>query len=226
MHFSRVRLDGDRVTAAELGRMMRGEQYAGHRLLWRLFSTGESGDRDQARPFIFRQVEDASMPTYYLVSDKPPADRDNCWRVDTKTYEPVLASGMRLQFDLRANPVKREKQPDGRHKRHDVVMDAKRRQRSADAAAGRLSLERDAGLAWLGTREERLGFRLDKQHFAADGYRQHVIFRRGRSAIRFSSLDLHGILEISNADIFRQTLFRGVGPSKSFGCGLLLVRAV
>lgn len=223
MYFSRVRLDAQRVSAADLGRMVQGNQYAGHQLLWRLFSTGEGGDRDQPRPFLFRQVED-SMPTFYLVSSRQPVDRRNYWQIETKLYEPALSSGMRLQFDLRANPVKRSKQPDGRHKRHDVVMHAKHHRHDDGGQADPRDLERRAGWAWLRERAESLGFRVDDEHFAADGYQQHRIHKRSGSPIRFSSLDMRGLVEIIDVNTFRQTLFNGVGPSKSFGCGLLLIR--
>lgn len=224
MFFSRVRLDEERVTAAELGRMVRGDQYAGHQLLWRLFSSGEGGDREQPRPFIFRQVADARMPTFYLVSDQPPENRDSHWRVETKRYEPSLVSGLRLQFDVRVNPVKRAKQPDGRHKRHDVVMHAKRQRGDSAVQREPRALEREVALAWLQERAAGLGFRVDNDCFAAFGYQQHVIHKRRGLPIRFSALDLRGVLDVTQVDVFRRTLFQGIGPSKGFGCGLLLVR--
>lgn len=225
MYFSRATLDGERISAAQLGRIMHGDQYAGHQLLWRLFSTGAGSDRNQYRPFIFRQVEDAKMPTFYLVSDKMPEDRDNRWNLEIKPYDPVLDAGSRLRFDVRVNPVKRVKQPDGRHKRHDVVMHAKQQQPDDGSAIDTRELEHQAGQHWLQSRAPRLGIRVDENHFSVTGYRQHSIHKNGRkAAIRFSTLDLHGLLEVEDPRLFQQSLFQGIGPSKSFGCGLLLVR--
>jgi CRISPR system Cascade subunit CasE len=35
-----------------------------------------------------------------------------------------------------------------------------------------------------------------------------------------------GLLRITDPDAFRETLIRGIGPAKAFGCGLMLVKRV
>lgn len=228
MYFSRATLDADQIGTAQLSRLLAGDQYASHKLLWQLFSTGRGADRDQSRPFIFRQVEDAPLPTFYLVSDKPPAEGHPNWRIDTKNYNPALSPGQMLHFDVRVNPVKRAKQPDGRHKRHDVVNNARRQQKESEQTdIDRRALEHQAGFEWLNHRAETLGFGLDEDHFFVCGYQQHRIHKKGQKhPIRFSSLDLSGLLEVRDVQAFEHTLLHGIGPSKGFGCGLLLIRPV
>lgn len=223
MYFSRVTLDIDRVPPATLGRLIRGDQYLGHQLLWRLFSTGEGRDREQTRPFLFRDVQAARYPTFYVISDREPQDRDGYWHIDCKTYEPRIHAGMRLRFDLRANPVRRETTTSGQ-RRHDVVMDAKKRGQVDGEDPLPSDIERQAGKAWLESRAPRLGFSLAPEAFNAYGYQQHTIHKGAGKPIRYSSLDMQGILEVVEPDLFRQTLWQGIGPSKSFGCGLILVR--
>lgn len=225
MYFSRVSLDIDGVPATTLGRLVQGDQYLGHQVLWRLFSTGQGNDREQARPFLFRDVQSVGQPTFYVVSERAPEDRDGHWLVDSKTYDPQLQPGMRLRFDLRANPVRREKTASGQ-RRHDVVMDAKKQYRTKGEEVAPSVVEHEAGKRWLEARASRLGFNLSDQAFAAFGYQQHVIYKRGGRPIRFSSLDMRGVLEVTDTEAFRRTLWWGIGPSKSFGCGLLLVRPV
>lgn len=225
MYFSRAILDVEQVPAATLGRLVQGDQYLGHQLLWGLFSTGEGEDRKQPRPFVFRCMEDANRPTFYVVSDREPTDRDGYWTIGCKPYEPRIQSGMRLHFDLRANPVRREQGANGQ-RRHDVVMDAKKHRQAADEEVVPGEIEHKAGMYWLGARAQRLGFSLSEHGFSACGYQQHVIHKGSGKPIRFSSLDMQGILEVTDPERFRQTLSRGIGPSKSFGCGLLLVRPV
>jgi CRISPR system Cascade subunit CasE len=59
------------------------------------------------------------------------------------------------------------------------------------------------------------------------GYRQYRLLKaRGKSPIRFSSLDFDGVLTVTEPDRLCQTLFDGIGPAKAFGCGLLLVRRI
>lgn len=225
MFFSRVALDIERIPAATLGRLVQGDQYLGHQLVWRLFSSGEGADREQERPFLFRDMQTARQPTFYVVSEREPQDRDGYWRVDCKPYNPRVESGMRLHFDLRANPVRRVRTDSGQ-RRHDVVMDAKKRGQSEGASCSSGEIEQKAGESWLSDRAPRLGFSLLSGTFRTCGYQQHAIHKRGGNPIRYSSLDMQGVLEVEDPERFRQTLYRGVGPSKSFGCGLLLVRPV
>lgn len=42
----------------------------------------------------------------------------------------------------------------------------------------------------------------------------------------FSSVDFSGDLEVIDVELFKKTLFEGIGRSKSFGCGLMLVRRI
>ena len=89
-------------------------------------------------------------------------------------------------------------------------------------------------LDWLEQRAEQAGFRLltrelhDREHgvrleksIRIDGYTQHLGPHKN---IRFSTVDFVGELEVTDAWAFRKTLLNGLGHSKAFGCGLLLVR--
>ena len=89
-------------------------------------------------------------------------------------------------------------------------------------------------LDWLEQRAGQAGFRLlprelhDHEHdlrveksVRIDGYTQHRISRKD---IRFSTVDFAGELEVTSTLAFRKTLLNGIGHSKAFGCGLLLVR--
>jgi len=40
----------------------------------------------------------------------------------------------------------------------------------------------------------------------------------------FSSIDFTGELQITDIEKFQHTLFNGLGRSKAFGCGLLMVK--
>lgn len=223
MYFSRVQLDPQQLGAKQLGRLVKGDQYFPHQILWQLFSSGQGEDRDKKRSFIYRGMDDGTKPTFYVLSEEEPQDNNGYFHISSKPFSPKLQAGMRLRFDLRANPVKRSRTEDGKQQRHDVVMDKKRQQQ--DAEPNMRALEHDAGRTWLEQRGPALGFTLSNEYFAADSYRQHRIPRRGgKKPIRFSSLDLRGVLEIEDVDRFRKALLQGIGPAKSFGCGLLLIR--
>lgn len=61
---------------------------------------------------------------------------------------------------------------------------------------------------------KQTGYKKDKK----DERRVH---RMTHLAVRFD-----GLLRITDPDAFRETLTRGIGPSKAFGCGLMLVRRI
>lgn len=219
MYMSRITL---RPTAPgiELARISGGDAYADHRLLWTFFPSDGT-----TREFLYRRMEGRGRPSFLVVSPREPISPSPAWRVEWKRYEPDLRKGERLRFSLRANPVVRRRNDAGRQERHDVVMDAKRSLRGeAPVAAPTLAeLVNEAGLSWLSARAEDMGFELERRRSLCHSYRQHRLTRRGRT-IRFSSLDIEGALRVADPGRFVETLHRGIGPSKAFGCGCLLVK--
>lgn len=210
--------------------------YSEHQLLWRFFPSPHGFNRD----FLFRRRDVDGVPRFYVVSQREPKAPHPAWHVQTRSYTPELAEGTRLNFELRANPVI-ARSTDGRGKRHDVVMDEKKRlltargladwaawtpdRRTADGAHDprpELSelVARTCG-AWLQARAEQHGFALDPNALRADGYAQQG---GKRAELRFSTVDFNGTLTVTDRERFAQALKGGIGRAKAFGCGLLLVR--
>jgi CRISPR system Cascade subunit CasE len=59
-----------------------------------------------------------------------------------------------------------------------------------------------------------------------DGYARRRVPREGEAAVRFSTLDLDGVLEVTEPEAFVAAVRRGFGKAKAFGCGLMLLRRV
>ncbi len=84
---------------------------------------------------------------------------------------------------------------------------------------------------WFANKAEANGFELvhdgkrDRLKFQAESYRWHHLPKKGGTA-GFSSIDFDGVLKVTEPELFRKTLFNGIGPAKSFGCGLMMVRRV
>ena len=74
---------------------------------------------------------------------------------------------------------------------------------------------------WLSKRAEGCGFVVARAQ--ADAYEQHRAGKRDMG-IRFSTVDFSGELTVVDPTIFEQTLLKGIGHAKAFGCGLLLVK--
>ncbi|MBF0162470.1 MAG: type I-E CRISPR-associated protein Cas6/Cse3/CasE [Magnetococcales bacterium] len=209
--FSLIRLRNSGGAAERLARTCQ-EGYAMHQLIWRLFP----GEKE--RRFLYRTMDRGEDPACYVVSALEPQDTEEIWHVQSRPYHPRLQVGDRMTFALRANPVVARKTPGSRSVRHDVVMDAKKRAAQSNGVGDFVDL---SGKEWLESRAVQNGFRVDS--VAVEGYRQHRL--RGRNGeIRFSTLDFEGGLTVTDQDLFRRSLWMGIGPAKGFGCGLILIK--
>ncbi len=242
MFLSRVEVSPTAVERESFWREV-ARPYGAHQALWALLGRGP----DQTRDFLFRAEEARGAPSFLVLSEhRPEVVVDSPWRVDCKSFAPVLRHGQRLGFRLRASPVVRrgeavEGKVNRRVHRHDVVMDlAKRLEARGEPVPDVATLSRVAGLEWLGKQGGRAGFRVVRAEsevigddgllgeaqaaVRVDGYRQHRITRRGETPIRFSTMEFEGVLEVSDPAVFLDTVMRGFGPQKAFGCGLMLLR--
>lgn len=191
--------------------------YAEHQWLWRFFPSAEGSPRDH----IFRRADQGQAMRFYVVSQRPPEPFSDAWTVRTKPYSPQLEIGDELEFELTANPVV-TRRTEGKHKRHDVVMDAKRRaQATGVTPASSYDSLREACSTWLQAQGVKHGFTLDSEELFVDSYAQHAA-KQGQ--LRFSSVEFRGRLKVTHPEAFQAMLFRGLGHAKAFGCGLMLVR--
>lgn len=126
MYFSRIRIRPNIFKSSQLGKVLEGNVYGIHRLLWDLFPD------DKQRTFLYREEiareQLGALPAvrgesiYYLVSQTKPIETDDSlFSVVSKDYQPKLEIGQRLTFECRVNPVVTRQ-----GKKHDVVMDAQR----------------------------------------------------------------------------------------------------
>jgi len=219
MFMSRVSLRSDANNLKAVARLMAGGGYRIHQALWRLFGD----DPDAERSFLYQQQTDSSVPTFLMVSEHPPEDRDGLWRVESKPYRPQLEPGQRLGFSLRVSPIVSRRDTSGRQRRHDVVMDLKRQYPNPQERPAQPDLVQKASWQWLENRHDRLGFAVEQDSFLAEGYRQHELAKPGHK-VRFSTVDLQGVLTVTDPERMLAALYGGIGPAKAFGCGLMLVR--
>ncbi len=220
MFMSRITLSPT-ASLRDLAAVAAADAYADHQLIWSFFPRD-----DPKRSFLFRKMEARGRPSFVVVSPEEPVSPSPAWLVESKPYTPRLREGQRLAFSLRANPVIRRRTDDGRQRRDDVVMDAKKRFKEAHPGepAPMQRLIQEAGTAWLEARAQRLGFAIDPRLVRCEGYRQHRLTRGRGKPVRFSTVDMEGLLTVTDPERFAKTLVTGVGPSKAFGCGLLLVK--
>lgn len=199
------------------------DAYRLKQMIWSFFPHAPDHERD----FLFRFDHGPSGPQIYLLSAREPSDSTGRWRIETKPYSPVLKRGNRLFFNLRANPVVTKKRDDGRHVRHDVVMEAKHamKSRNPDATPDQAELVSQAGGKWLIERAEKHGFTIETGNFRVKKYTQHDFVKpKSSRSVHLSTIDFEGLLAVTDPNCFIDTLFTGLGPAKAFGCGLLLIK--
>jgi len=223
-YFSRVILDASSYQAKLLLRNMSQNGYREHQALWKLFPD----DPDASRDFLFRAEQKPLQRIFYLVSQRQPVAAEG-WLVESKPYKPMISKGQALAFTLRVNPTVTRKSDTGKRQRHDVVMNEKHKigfsQLAADKRPSMPELIQLSGEKWLSSRSEKQGFEIAEQGFMVESYDQHRSTKRGNSnPIRYSTMDLTGVLRVTDPEQFTESLLKGIGPAKAFGCGLLLVR--
>jgi len=223
-YLHRVRLNSG-LSLDQLARAIPANAYAEHKLVWRWFA-----DDSASRDFLFRREQHGERPTFYVLSRRPAADPTSLWDIESKPFEPRLALGTRLAFTLRANPVRVRKVSDDQtvksRRRDDVVADLKKRHYPDCAQRPPMAeLVQKAGSVWLEERAESAGFTLES--VIVDNYQQQRWYKAGMAQpITLSTVEYTGKLVVRDPNLFIDKLFRGIGPAKSFGCGLLLVRRV
>lgn len=225
MYLSRVNVLAEQPD--QLVEILEANHYQLHGLLWKLFP-----ERKESRDFLFRRDESNGFPVFYVQSSTKPSPLAGVLAVESKVFNPQLKAGDRLRFTLRANAVNRSKfvgdnqKNSPQYARHDVVIHLKKTLLAQGIAKedlpGQAELEQQAGECWLKKKAENNGFKL--LSVVADSYQQHHFKKRG---IKISTLDFQGVLEVTEPEVFiRDALYKGIGPAKAFGCGLLSLARV
>ncbi len=235
MYFSRVRIETGVQVNINLVKVLNNDVYGIHQLIWKLFPNRPDSDRN----FLYRQefeIEQLSsfdlrhgMPIFYVLSNDKPVPIQGLLSVETKEYHPKLESGMKLSFNLRVNPVvARKTEGDEKSSKHDVLMDAKFRAQK-QGITGNAEINRrmeEAVVEWMVKKGETSGFQVIKNDIEVSAHRQNLLRKKEGKEIRFNSVDLKGTLTVKVPELFYEILFNGIGHSKSFGCGLLMIRTI
>lgn len=150
---------------------------------------------------------------------------------EVKSFDPRLKLDQRLRFCILANPVRKVS-------RNSLDLAGKPFEdrwlgKDVPVPTDDLGkwLERRAEPAWSAPKNSNgkqlpPGFSLIEIQDIQDGYvyvSKHMEEGSGR---RLRSARYKGILEVTDPDNFRKTLFRGIGPGKAFGFGLLSIAPV
>lgn len=180
------------------------------RRLWRLDSLGGQGQRC-GKLFILVLSEDTPNTESFLAQFGGSGEA-----AETKSYDKLLGSiktSDKFRFRLTANPtfsnVKLKKAAESRGK-----------------VCAEISV--DLQKKWLLKKSEANGFALDENGFGVVQNRWYRFYKQssGGRPVSLLSVTFEGILEVTDAELFRDTLINGIGREKAYGMGLLTVLRV
>lgn len=219
-YFSKIQLKSPSNTNTELLKYLSTPE-GEHRLMWKFFE----GDPDQERDFLFRRLIDKPLPTFLTLSKRSPSIRnEDLWTIDTKPFDPNIQKGMALQFSLRANTTVKK---DG--SRHGVVMNKKHELKEENIPRSdwpsQAEIEYQAGWEWINNRDQKNGFKLSKDHFQVDRHETYRFQKHSSERkVTLEVLDMTGVLTVTSPEKFHEALENGIGRSKAYGCGLMMVK--
>lgn len=191
-----------------------------HRAIWKLFPELERESRTNAEEsrqgFLFRveQSEPGCPATVILQSRcEPQKVAEHARVIASRVFNPQPSQGQRLAFVMAANPVKT------------INDEAGRLNRKGEPKKCRVPLiKEEQQIQWLHDRLKGIAnpeavyvrklppIFFYKQKEKRDGKLIPILFE--------------GILRVDEPDVLVKVLEDGIGPAKSFGCGLMLVRRV
>lgn len=193
MYLSKVRLDWSGTR----------NPYDWHRALWRLFPD----QPQEKRAFLFRveQQQFGQGALVLLQSPTAPNPYDEAVRViaEPKRVDlSALPEGVSLRFRLTANVIK-------------TIRDAEHPERPVRVPL----LKEEQQVEWLA---RKLAAAVDVETVTITP-NQPLFFKRKGQAGKLVTTTFDGRLRVIDRGGFRTLIENGVGPAKSFGCGLLSV---
>ncbi|HWV16177.1 MAG TPA: type I-E CRISPR-associated protein Cas6/Cse3/CasE [Cellvibrio sp.] len=254
MYLSRIELTEAIAGQSQLGLLLQDRSYGMHRLLWDLFASDErflfreesAGEQlGRARNLPLYYVLSAEKP----VTSSPIFNISSKAFQPKLVVGEKLAFKLRAN-----PTISRHEEGKKNSKRHDVIMDAQYQFLTAACKVRGLpnsfkkselrkflfshpdfneeknrkefilslnNAVETAAIEWIKKRGDNHGYLVDSAQ--ATGYRWNALPEKDRHA-GFSSMDYEGVLTVTNPEIFIPMLTSGLGPSKAFGCGLMLIR--
>jgi CRISPR system Cascade subunit CasE len=192
---------------------------AGHGLLYRLEPDQQRGDRGRIIALVQSTIPPdwSALPAGYLQGDEWLDALPDSKRIDE--HYRALNAGDLLRFHLRANPTR---------KIHTTAETHTPGTRPTGPNGTRKPLTREELPAWLERKAQRHGFRLldaRNQPDPISGKEQTGFkgMRPDRTMMTHAAVLFDGELEITDADLFRDALWGGIGPAKAYGFGLLSI---
>ena len=191
--------------------------YQLHKELWKLFP----GRPDDERNFMFRveTIQKGHSATVLMQSAWQPEDTNITRLVASKQVQLNVSEGMWLRFRLRANPIK-------------TIKDERQRTDSkGNIKRSRVPLiHEEEQIAWI-QRKLADAVEFDSIQVTKEA---PIFFRKQRDKAnrqldhsgKIQTVCFEGIFKVKDSEALQNSILAGVGPAKSFGCGMLSIAPV
>lgn len=180
-----------------------------HRFSWLCFPN----DPDASRDFLTRLDIGREEMRLYVLGCREPQRPASCLKEwwACRQVAPTFLEHDVYRFSLRANPTKKVLSFDEKGKR-------KRNSRKV-AIVGK-----EAQQEWLERKASQYGFSLDERApLSISATANHTFLREGNAILQVG-VDFQGLLRVTDRELFKQAFQQGLGSSKAFGFGMLLLQ--
>lgn len=185
--------------------------YELHQQVWLLF-TSELYNR--TRKFLYFLFNDE----LFIVSEKIPLDHPTeKYDITTKAYEVDLIPGSYVKYITRVNPEIYKG-----NKRISVMTALANEMRAQNEPFNWNYIADESAKMWLNKVGPKYGFR--SMYHTVHSFQFCHFKKNNNQKVSFHTMDLHGILQITDTELFKKALFKGIGRSKGYGCGLILAQ--
>lgn len=188
--------------------------YELHKALWELFPNRP----DESRGFLFRVeniVKNQSAQLLMQSVDRPLSGA-KCELMACREIPLHLDEGQLFRFRLRANPIKTIK---------DVEKGVVEKKGKSFTRTARVPLiHEEQQQAWLERKFENVALlqSLNIQKELVLNFRKHKEQRSGK----IQTVLFDGVFQVLNPAALGQLMEQGIGPAKSFGCGMLSLASI
>lgn len=170
--------------------------YDWHRWIWRAFP----GSPDKERDFLFRVDVRNRQARVLLLSKERPASVAG-WAWETKTVDTTFLNQGNYRFQVRVNPTFRRASD---HRRIAIIKEGDLRE-------------------WISRKLTAIGAQLLSVEI--DNPREELFAKEGKRG-KHITVDMRGVLSVTEKELFREGLCKGIGSAKGFGNGLLMLQPI
>lgn len=218
MYLTQLTLPFTHETQELLARFVR-NRYEQHQMLWGL--TGASPDAK--RDFLYRADVIEGGLRILVLSSKPFERIDEPWVARIAEYRPAFEAQQRLAFRLRFSPMVSLATKRGERGSLTNLVEQIRRDCTTERTLE--GIVNEATHRWLGARAEAAGFALN-EYVSSNYQNASAVQHRSQNRYLVPSIDVEGVLTITDPETFLTKQTQGIGRARHAGCGLLLTKPI